>query len=654
MKTTVRRRLALAGLATSVAVVAGVLAAPGATAAPITEVTPSTVVNTSASQALTFRNPTPLVGGDVVLTRTGAAGDTITTRFVQSAPGTSTTPQPVNFADGGSTRATDGPANAGTYDAVLRNAGGQSDSCTGCFVVASPGAPTVSAVSVSGLGQGASGNVTVTGTNFARGSVLQVLRPDGSVDPDVSVNGNPVDPDQTAAGGSAETTNGNTTSTTLRRRFVVAPEAATGPRRLRVVNTDATSEPCTGSCFAVDGAPLTGVTPPGGSNNPSPATPTVTVSFRGQGLRTGTPNLSYVADPGSATRSDLSIVGTGVRFADDGTSVTADFDLRNAAPGQDAYQPVLTQSDSSVNACTCRFDVVQTSARAVTAVSPATVAAGATQTVSVTGTGFSRGVRVNVSGADVTTTAVRFVSPTRVDAVVAVAAGAVNGPRDVTSVTTEGTAGTPCAGCFGVTGGRSATASPSPTATTSPAAPSRPATPTVSVSPSTITASQRSTVAGTAEPGTTVEVLAYSRPRTDYVVVRSGTVGPDGRYSFLVGPSGNTRLYARTVTDDGTVDSPSTVLTVRTSINLKVTRTGVRTYRFTGSTLPKRPGQTVNVRYRSGGRTVVASTVRVAPNGRYDVTRRFAGGGTFDLFTDTGVDLNNAAGRSNVVRTTLR
>lgn len=200
--------------------------------------------------------------------------------------------------------------------------------------------------------------------------------------------------------------------------------------------------------------------------------------------------------------------------------------------------------------------------------------------------------------------------------------------------------------------------SATPTSSTGPSATpsgSTVAKPTVSVSPSTIIAvEQKAVVAGASEPGSTVELYAYSRPNTDYVKVRSTEADEDGRYSFEVGPSGNTRLYVRTVTQEGEADSDSIVLNVKTSLNLKVVRTGSLTYRFSGSLLPKRPGQLITVFYEKGGQRVIAGRARNAADGSYVLNRTFTSGGTFVFFTGTGTDNNNAANNSNRVRVALR
>ncbi|MCW2607310.1 MAG: hypothetical protein JWO60_2003, partial [Frankiales bacterium] len=235
----------------------------------------------------------------------------------------------------------------------------------------------------------------------------------------------------------------------------------------------------------------------------------------------------------------------------------------------------------------------------------------------------------------------------------------------VTATRTDGVTSAPCTGCYTVTAAASpspsasatSTASPSPSPSPSASASSNPSVqkPTISVNPSTIIAVQeKSIVSGQSTPGSTIEIYAYSRPSTTYARVRSALVGPDGGYSFEVGPSGNTRLYAQTVTPRGSAKSDSIVLTVKTSLNLKVARTGTRTYRFTGSLLPKRPGQLITVFYVNGSGRTIAARARNAADGTYNVTRTFSGTGTFTFFTGTGTDNNNAANDSNRVRVTIR
>ena len=59
------------------------------------------------------------------------------------------------------------------------------------------------------------------------------------------------------------------------------------------------------------------------------------------------------------------------------------------------------------------------------------------------------------------------------------------------------------------------------------------------------------TVRGAA--GTPVRMHAYSRPSTDYRVVRTGVVGPDGTVTFRIVPGTNTRLFASVAGQTGNV-----------------------------------------------------------------------------------------------------
>jgi hypothetical protein len=154
------------------------------------------------------------------------------------------------------------------------------------------------------------------------------------------------------------------------------------------------------------------------------------------------------------------------------------------------------------------------------------------------------------------------------------------------------------------------------------------------------------------EPGSVVDLHAYTRPSTTYRVVRSGTIGADGRLSFRVLPPANTRLYAQ---QRGCPAGPSAVLNVRTLLTLEAERLGVRTYRFSGDSLPARPGGLIVSLYRvtSEGRQVLTAQARAsAVDGEWTLTRRFLSAGRFGFAVRTGQDLRNAPGASRV-RSTL-
>ncbi|MDT7538294.1 MAG: hypothetical protein QOI82_1879 [Actinomycetota bacterium] len=194
---------------------------------------------------------------------------------------------------------------------------------------------------------------------------------------------------------------------------------------------------------------------------------------------------------------------------------------------------------------------------------------------------------------------------------------------------------------------------PSPAPSASPSASPNaapPPAPTVESGSSLITAGHVATLSGAADPGTTVELLAYSRPSTTYAVIRRTTATSTGSYSFSVMPQTNTRLLVRV----NGQQSPSVVVGVAPAISLRAVRTAVRAYTFTGRVQPIRPGQIVSVFAQTASGNVLIGRGRVDANGIWTATHRFTGNGTFGLFAVTGADMTNAAGRSATVGTAIR
>lgn len=536
MKIAVRRRLATGVFATALAVLAGYVIAPGAQAALDT---------LSANPSVAFNNQTMTItltpgniasayppGSTVTFTRQGASTpDTFTGSTNASAPNNPTVT--INFASVGPSSGgvgIDGPANPGVYNIDLKDpSSSQEAQCTGCFTVLKPGNPTISSVSPNALAQGDQANVTVTGSGFSRGSTVAVLLGNGSGNPDPSIftSDEPLS-SSSSIPPNAPIATGITTPTSIERRWSVSATTQTGVRDVQVTNTDGTIAICTG-CFTVNGGPLTGVTPTGGSNDPNGVP--VSLTFTGTGLNSGVPSLAFVGDAGSSTKSDLSITGTNPQY--NGSSITANFDLRNAAPGNNVYQPTLTQSDSSQNTCTCRFSVAQPAPATIASLNPNSQSAGTTQTVQVTGTNFSQGVQITVSGTGVTTTGVAFVSPTQVNATFAVASTATPGARDVSVVTTDGVAGTGCTACYTLTTGTS----PSPSGGSQSAANST----YVPLSTPTRVLDTRNT-SQPRRSGDTTQSLAGVVPATATAAVLNVTVTGGTNPGFVtVFPAGTTR-----------------------------------------------------------------------------------------------------------------
>ena len=183
-----------------------------------------------------------------------------------------------------------------------------------------------------------------------------------------------------------------------------------------------------------------------------------------------------------------------------------------------------------------------------------------------------------------------------------------------------------------------------------PPAPPPPPAPTVESGSSLITAGRIATLSGAADPGTTVELLAYSQPSTTYSVIRRTTATSTGSYSFSVMPQTNTRLLVRI----NGQRSSSVVVGVRPAISLRTVRTGLRSYQFTGRVQPIRVGQIVSVFAQTPSGNVLVGRGRVGSEGIWSATHRFTGNGTFGLFAVTGADMVNAAGRSATVSTAVR
>ncbi len=148
-------------------------------------------------------------------------------------------------------------------------------------------------------------------------------------------------------------------------------------------------------------------------------------------------------------------------------------------------------------------------------------------------------------------------------------------------------------------------------------------------------------------PGATVDLYAYTRPSTAYRVVRTVVVPAGGPAEVSLTAPSNTRMYAQ---QRGCAEGPSSVLTVRSTVSVDARRTGARTYRFSGNSLPLRPEGLALALYRvtDDGREVLTARTRTDPaTGRWTLTRRFTGSGTFGFVVRTPQDLTNAAGTSS-------
>lgn len=150
-----------------------------------------------------------------------------------------------------------------------------------------------------------------------------------------------------------------------------------------------------------------------------------------------------------------------------------------------------------------------------------------------------------------------------------------------------------------------------------------------------------------APPNSVVDLIAYSRPSTTFTVVRTATVGTTGVVTWSISPLSNTRFYAQ---GRGGAPTPQSVLNVATALSLSASRTGTRTYVFSGRSIPARAGGLIVSLYRitdTGSKVLTAQTRADARTGNWSLTRAFTGTGEFDFVVRTGSDLQNVAGISN-------
>jgi hypothetical protein len=151
-------------------------------------------------------------------------------------------------------------------------------------------------------------------------------------------------------------------------------------------------------------------------------------------------------------------------------------------------------------------------------------------------------------------------------------------------------------------------------------------------------------------------------------VDRSGVADANGSVTFNdLRPASNTRLRARM--RGCTYDGNSGVINVRAQETLQVTRNGVRTYTFSGRSIPARPGGLIVSLYRIVGSPCAAGVEpRSCPGevflgqsravalgqqgeGLYSIRITFPARDSNvrdEFVVKTGQDAQNAPGRSNV------
>ena len=187
-----------------------------------------------------------------------------------------------------------------------------------------------------------------------------------------------------------------------------------------------------------------------------------------------------------------------------------------------------------------------------------------------------------------------------------------------------------------------------------PVVPAKPATPSITARRTPVVPHRGAAVlTGTAQPGT--KVTLYGRTAgAPYRFLRSTVVDGSGAYSFTVYPHASMRFYVQSALNGQSVDSASTVVSVRAAVSQAVNRVGAKTYRFSGRVSPAQRGTLVQVFYAApGGGSVLAATARTTSDGTWSLTRRFTGAGTFSFFTRTATNNVTVGGISPVQRITI-
>ncbi len=166
---------------------------------------------------------------------------------------------------------------------------------------------------------------------------------------------------------------------------------------------------------------------------------------------------------------------------------------------------------------------------------------------------------------------------------------------------------------------------------------------TISVTPSTIIAGGQVLVQGSAPPGAELKIWVVQRPSTAYKMVRSGRVPLTGKYSAVLTPPFNGRVYVQVVGGRNTAALP---INVRSRVSLTPTRTGLRTYRFAGSVVPKRAGVVVVVARKTPAGVFALTRTTTNSAGAWSVSYRFPVRGTVSVLAVTVADVANAQGSS--------
>ena len=282
-------------------------------------------------------------------------------------------------------------AATGTRTFTVTN-GDRSTATSGSIFTVS-GAPTVTAVSPTSRGQGATNQtLTITGTNFVSGATTAF-----------STNGITVN----------STTFNSATSLTV--NVSISGSATPGTRTITVTNGDG-STATSGSIFTVNAAPtVTAVSPTSRGEGATAQNLTVT----GTGFQSGA----------TTTFSGTGITVNSTTFVN-ATTLTVNVTIGGSAT---VGTSTITVTNPDAGSATSGSIFTVNAAPTVTAVSPTSRDAGAvSQSLTVTGTGFVSGATTSFSGSNITVNSTTFVSATTLTVNISISSGALVGTRAIT------------------------------------------------------------------------------------------------------------------------------------------------------------------------------------------------------------------------------
>ena len=282
-------------------------------------------------------------------------------------------------------------AATGTRTFTVTN-GDRSTATSGSIFTVS-GAPTVTSVSPTSRGQGATNQtLTITGTNFVSGATTAF-----------STNGITVN----------STTFNSATSLTV--NVSISGSATPGTRTITVTNGDG-STATSGSIFTVNAAPtVTAVSPTSRGEGATAQNLTVT----GTGFQSGA----------TTTFSGTGITVNSTTFVN-ATTLTVNVTIGGSAT---VGTSTITVTNPDAGSATSGSIFTVNAAPTVTAVSPTSRDAGAvSQSLTVTGTGFVSGATTSFSGSNITVNSTTFVNATTLTVNISISSGALVGTRAIT------------------------------------------------------------------------------------------------------------------------------------------------------------------------------------------------------------------------------